>query len=269
MPLSDTEAYTPGHWGQVQRLIIRAANKAGFTASMVSENAAEDMIQASIVRNIYHNDVVVCDVSSLNPNVMLELGLRMATLLPLVLVFDGEKDYPFDIKNILREGYPKSLHIFKMETFVDNLAEKIKQVHEAQKNKEYAPFLSHFKEVTIEPARLESSTQSVNEALETILAEVASMRGDIKRLQHSPVKNASKQPSVISDMPALEREFFDRLYSALRDSITSSNKERIRKEIVDAVITELYKDSGQVFKQSRRRHIDAYSERVMSEPVGD
>jgi hypothetical protein len=184
MPLSDTVDYPSGHWAQVQRLIIRAAEKAGFTSSMVSENLAEDMIQASIVRNVYHNEVVVCDVSSLNPNVMLELGLRMATLLPLVLVFDGEKDYPFDIRSILHVRYPKGLNIFRMEAFVEELAEKIHKVNEAQKTKEYQPFLSHFKEVKIEPAQLNSTTQSVNEVLQSVVDGMASMRNQLKAIEN-------------------------------------------------------------------------------------
>jgi hypothetical protein len=196
MPLSDTEGYPSGHWAQVQRLIIRAAEKAGFTSSMVSENLAEDMIQASIVRNVYHNEVVVCDVSSLNPNVMLELGLRMATLLPLVLVFDGEKDYPFDIRSILHVRYPKGLNIFRMEAFVDELADKIQKVNEAQKSKEYQPFLSHFKEVKIEPAQLNSTTQSVNEVLQTVVDGMASMRNQLKAIERK-----SNSPDALMGLP--------------------------------------------------------------------
>jgi hypothetical protein len=101
MPIGDTPGYDPGHWLEVRRLIVRAAREAGYSAGMVSENDGQDVIHRSIVKNIYHNPLVVCDVSSLNPNVMLELGLRMANKKPLIIVFDGEGVYPFDIKNML------------------------------------------------------------------------------------------------------------------------------------------------------------------------
>lgn len=181
MPISDTPGYPPGHWLEVRKLIVRAAKQAGFTSTIVSENDGQDMIHASIVKNIYHNEVVICDVSSLNPNVMLELGLRMATKKPLIVVFDGENPYPFDIKNLMYADYPKGLHYFKVEEFVSKLATKITQVYEAEQAGSYKPFLSHFNDLMIEPSRLETNTQTIEQILMKLVGDVSEMKADVTK----------------------------------------------------------------------------------------
>jgi hypothetical protein len=260
MPLSDTDGYPPGHWAQVQKLIIRAGEKAGFTTAMVSENLAEDMIHASIVRNIYHNEVVVCDVSSLNPNVMMELGMRMSTLLPLVLVFDGEIKYPFDINSILHVRYPKGLNIFRMEDFVEELASKIRKVHEAQGKKEYQPFLSHFKEVTIEPAKLESSSQDFSTALQTLLGEVSSMRSELKSVQKN---SKTVDVSVSGDEDYNELSVAEK--AVVREVVSrymmpvNANEEIINSIYSEALYTvrrELY--DGKLIRKSKYNQLSNY-----------
>jgi hypothetical protein len=212
MPISDTPGYDPGHWLQVQRLIIRAAEQAGFTATMVSENEGQDMIHASIIKNIYHNPVVVCDVSSLNPNVMLELGLRMATKKPLVLVFDSENNYPFDIKNFIYEGYPKGLHFFKIEGFVDNLAGKIKQVYEAEKQGNYKPYLSHFNDVVIEESKLDVSTQTITDTLLSLASDVKGLKVDLQMSKNKYDRAARSDKMSQNSLPLHPLTLRERAY---------------------------------------------------------
>jgi hypothetical protein len=182
MPIGDTPGYDPGHWLEVRRLIVRAAKQAGYSAGMVSENDGQDVIHRSIVKNIYHNPLVVCDVSSLNPNVMLELGLRMANKKPLIVVFDGEGVYPFDIKNMLYIPYPKGLHHFKVEAFVEELTARMLQVTAADKTGKYEPFLNHFNDVVIEESRLGTTTQGMVETLTSLVEEVKSIKSDLQKL---------------------------------------------------------------------------------------
>jgi hypothetical protein len=182
MPISDSAGYDPGHWLEVRRLIVRAAQQAGYTAGMVSENDGQDVIHRSIVKNIYHNELVVCDVSSLNPNVMLELGLRMANKKPLIVVFDGEGVYPFDIKNMLYIPYPKGLHHFRVENFIQELTARMIQVAEAAKAGKYEPFLNHFNDVVIEESKLGTTTQSIAETLASLVDEIKSVKSDMQSI---------------------------------------------------------------------------------------
>jgi hypothetical protein len=207
MPISDTPGYDAGHWLYVRKLIIRAAKQAGFTAEMVSENAGEDMIHSSIIRNIYHNEIVVCDVSSLNPNVMLELGLRMATKKPIVLVFDRKENFPFDIKNFIYEAYPKDLHIFITEAFVDNLAATLKKVYESSELGTYRPYLSHFSDVTVEASKLDTTTLDITETLQKLVEGMADLRAERSRQQDRGSSGGSSSSSDISGLQfRLERD---------------------------------------------------------------
>jgi hypothetical protein len=180
MPISDTPGYDPGHWLEVRKLIARAARAAGYTARMVSDNDGQDAIQRSIVKNIYHNELVICDVSSRNPNVMLELGLRMANKKPLIIIFDGEGSYPFDINIMLRVNYPKGLRHARAEEFVQELTERIIQVTEAANAGKYEPLLSHFNDVVIEESRLGTTTKGLEETLISLAEEFKGMKAEIK-----------------------------------------------------------------------------------------
>ena len=53
--------------------------------------------------------MVVVDVSWKNPNVMFELGLRLAFDRPTIVVKDIETDYAFDTSPIVHVLYPRSL----------------------------------------------------------------------------------------------------------------------------------------------------------------
>jgi hypothetical protein len=223
MPISDSLGYDPGHWLEVRRLIVRAADQAGYTAGMVSENDGQDVIHRSIVKNIYHNELVVCDVSSLNPNVMLELGLRMANKKPLIVIFDGEGVYPFDIKNMLYIPYPKGLHHFKVENFVQELTARMMQVTQAEKDGKYEPFLNHFNDVVIEESRLGTTTQTMVETLANLVEEVKEIKTDLQKrpvgrdrvtLASRFTKDTSSQMSDVDIMEKILDEVLSSGFSA-------------------------------------------------------
>ncbi|MEY7102930.1 hypothetical protein AB9B90_27450, partial [Klebsiella pneumoniae] len=78
MPIADTDGYPKGHWQDVYAILSEAANAAGFKPNLVSFDSDVGVIQKRIVQNIYSNPIIICDISSRNPNVMLELGMRLA-----------------------------------------------------------------------------------------------------------------------------------------------------------------------------------------------
>lgn len=73
MPISPHADYPPDHWKDVLNIIIEAISETEFEAKLVSDDVAIGLIHDRIVTNIYNNEVVVCDVSSKNPNVCLNL----------------------------------------------------------------------------------------------------------------------------------------------------------------------------------------------------
>jgi hypothetical protein len=128
MPISSTDGCSAEHWSDVKAIITQAVESVGdpkFSVRLVSDADDIGVIQKRIVQNLYTADVVVCDVSGKNPNVMFELGMRLAFDKPTVIVKDDKTDYSFDTGIIEHVGYPRDLRFHRMVHFKSVLAEKI------------------------------------------------------------------------------------------------------------------------------------------------
>jgi hypothetical protein len=60
------------------------------------------MIQSTIINDLIEADLVIADVTEHNPNVMFELGMRIALEKPVVLMKAAGTGPLFDIDNMLR-----------------------------------------------------------------------------------------------------------------------------------------------------------------------
>ena len=148
MPIAEVAGYEIGHWEDVSNILNQVLLEMGFkeeNINIVSEDEGVGTIHKRIVNNIYNNDIVICDVSSRNPNVMFELGMRIAFDKPLVIIKDDCTDYCFDSGTIEHINYPKSLRFSKIEAFKDKLSRKIKgTISEARRSPEESPILKSF-----------------------------------------------------------------------------------------------------------------------------
>ncbi len=178
MPISAIDGCAETHWSDVQEIFTEAIEDAGFEANLVSNADDVGIIQKRIIQNLYENPVVVCDVSGKNPNVMFELGLRLAFDKPTIIVKDDKTAYSFDTSPIEHLEYPRDLRFSRIVEFKEKLADKIKATHErANSDSSYTTFLKHFGEFTIVKLdKKEIPTQ------EFILEELASIRQAIGRL---------------------------------------------------------------------------------------
>lgn len=145
MPIAANEVGSVEHWLHVRKIITDALNGTGFQVKMVSDSDEVNVIQNNIVTNIYSNDIVICDVSSRNPNVMFELGMRLTFDKPVVIIKDKDTPYSFDVGNIQHLEYPRSLNYVEIQHFQQALKEKTLSTLAASKVQGYSPFLSHYK----------------------------------------------------------------------------------------------------------------------------
>ena len=65
MPISAIDGCSEKHWEEVKGILTDAIESAGYEANLVSNADDVGIIQKRIVQNLYDNDIVVCDVSSL------------------------------------------------------------------------------------------------------------------------------------------------------------------------------------------------------------
>ncbi len=148
MPISALDGCTAEHWTEVKHIICDAVESIAdlkFTVKLVSDEEDVGVIQKRIVQNIYNSDIIVCDVSGKNPNVMFELGMRLAFDKPTVIVKDDKTDYAFDTGIIEHITYPRDLRFARIVAFKMALAEKILATHRAATNNpEHSTFLKNF-----------------------------------------------------------------------------------------------------------------------------
>jgi hypothetical protein len=128
MPISAIDGLTASHWAEVLEIIKDAVGSIEvprLVANLVSDADEIGVIHRRIVQNIYSNDIVICDVSGKNPNVMLELGMRLAFDKPVVIVKDDKTEFIFDTGMIEHVGYQRDLRFSNIVDFKNRLAAKI------------------------------------------------------------------------------------------------------------------------------------------------
>ena len=97
MPISDQDGYDKGHFNRVyEHLIKPACIKAGFKPIRADEEVKTNYIVVDIIRKILDSEMVLCDLSAKNPNVLYELGLRQAFNRKVVLIKDKKTNRIFE-----------------------------------------------------------------------------------------------------------------------------------------------------------------------------
>ena len=85
-----------------------------------------ELIHGEIISNIETAELVLCDMSILNPNVFFELGIRTALNKPVCLIKDDiTPKIPFDTAIINHHTYSSALNPWVLEKEIDNLSNHI------------------------------------------------------------------------------------------------------------------------------------------------
>lgn len=145
MPFTErTGQYPKGYFDEVlKHLITPAAVKANFTAK-TAKKAGSEVIQSTIVNELDSADLVIVDLTEHNPNVLFELGMRIAFNKPVCLIRAKGTAPIFDIDHMLRVyDYDPNLWASTLEQDVPALSEHIA---ETWKNKETRSYLSILRE---------------------------------------------------------------------------------------------------------------------------
>lgn len=202
MPISTLDGCSEGHWSDVLEIIIEAIEFAGFEGNLVSNADDVGIIQKRIIQNLYENPIVVCDVSGKNPNVMFELGMRLAFDKPTIIIKDDKTSYSFDTSPIEHIEYPRDLRFSRIVDFKAKLAEKIKATFEkSTTDASYTTFLKHFGEFKV--AKIDKREVS---GQEFIIDELKNIRMGMRRLERNQLgRDAIYRDSF--DLPSSDEDF--------------------------------------------------------------
>jgi len=133
MPFTDPIGYEEGHFQRVYNGIIEpACKKAGFVPHKVNDDNRTNLIIAEIIRQIIESDIVLCDLSSKNPNVLYELGIRQAFNKKVVLIKDDKTDRIFDIQGLNTIDYSHNLRYDEVASNIDTVSNSLKSTYESQ-----------------------------------------------------------------------------------------------------------------------------------------
>ncbi len=243
MPISSIDNCTKEHWVEVKKIIFEAIQAANFTPSLVSDADDSGVIQKRIVQNIYDNDIVVCDVSCKNPNVMFELGMRLAFDKPTIIVMDDNTNYSFDTSVIEHLSYPRNLSYYQILDFQKKLSNKITATFsKAKDDPNYTTFLKHFGEFDV--AHIEKKKGTLDEAILSKLNDLSIQITSIQRqrLSTQPPLPLQKEKEIqalaLRDALRTEIERFCSV-NGIKDEYVILDNERL----FNALLTNVLKSS--------------------------
>ncbi|MEO8905144.1 MAG: hypothetical protein ABI627_26790 [Polyangiaceae bacterium] len=127
MPFGERKTDRPdGFFSEVLKQIIAPAGRnAGFRV-VTARKRGSDVIHATIVNGLIDADMVVVDLTEHNPNVLFELGVRLAHDKPVALIRATGTAPIFDVDHMLRvEEYSPCLWPSTVETDLPKIQEHI------------------------------------------------------------------------------------------------------------------------------------------------
>lgn len=128
MPFVEKNELRPaGFFSEVLRSLLTPA---GVAAGFIVETAnrqGSDVIQSTIVNDLLEADLVIADLTDHNPNVLFELGVRIAEDKPVVLVKATGTGRIFDVDNMMRVyEYSANLWQSTVEKDLTEITEHVK-----------------------------------------------------------------------------------------------------------------------------------------------
>ncbi|RWX52731.1 hypothetical protein [Photobacterium chitinilyticum] len=216
MPISDQAGYDSGHFHLVYEDIICPAIKAaGMVPIRADESKGTNLIQLDILKRVIDSPITICDISSKNPNVFYELGMRQAFDLPTVLLKDDITDAPFDISVLRYCSYSKEMRHRQVLEAVKSLTDSLIETYNNRDNKSEINSLIRLLEIS-SPAQVPNNDLSGQEReeklvslkLDTILqgfenvtSQLRTLDTEVKMINNQTSQTPSPQPP--SDLSGL------------------------------------------------------------------
>ena len=161
------------HFYHVLEYLFKPALAKGGYDAVSPISTGSELIHAEIIRNLEVCDLVLCDISALNPNVFFELGIRTSLNKPVVMVKDNlTPSIPFDTGSINTYTYDANLQAWSIGAEIAKLAEHISTSEE--KSQGSNPLWRYFglKQLA-EPAQIDNPEEA---KLDLLIAELSELR---------------------------------------------------------------------------------------------
>lgn len=197
MPIADVDGYPQGHFRHVyEDIIMPGCAAAGYKSIRADEVKASNLIHLDILRKLIEAPIAVCDLSSRNPNVLFELGIRQAFDKPVVLIQEKGTPRIFDIAPLRYLEYSQDMKYHEVLRTQKELAEAIQATAAADADE--GNVNSIVKLLALDNAARIPELKNGKEffAIELVQAEVREMRKLIEMTMQDSRRH-SKRPSLI------------------------------------------------------------------------
>ncbi len=268
MPISAIDGCSPEHWLEVKSIFLEATSNISnynFQTAIVSEAEESGIIQKRIVQNIYNSDIVICDVSGKNPNVMFELGMRLAFDKPTVIVKDDKTNYTFDTSIIEHLEYPRDLRFHKIIKFQEQLKGKlIATLKESIENPDHSTFLKsfgQFKVATLSEHEV-TADKAILQNIEELRNDVYMLRKDYRLKQDKSVKYPLE--ARIKTTMVIDDSFKELNANSLYDVV---NEIDLYDRVKNSIEPNRYFDSEDEFKIFYNWMLESYEEKSKNKDI--
>lgn len=177
----------PDHFRHVfEHLLKPAVETAGYDA-IPPEADGSEIIHASIIRNLETADMVLADMSSLNPNVFFEFGVRTSLNLPISVICDENvQRLPFDTGIINALRYSGLMRAWSVQSDIESISKHIISTATASKSKNM--MWKYFGLSTT--ASAPKSDASVEGKLDLVLAKIQAIESRNREIENSAIINS-------------------------------------------------------------------------------
>jgi hypothetical protein len=252
MPIGDVPPYEAGHFRRVYEHIIKpACAKAGFEPVRADEVERTNLIILDVLRRILKADVVLCDLSGRNPNVMYELGIRQAFNKPVVLIKDSQTDRVFDIQGLRDIEYDATLRIDRTNAAVTAIASSLTNTADGDQQEVNSLIQLLGVQAATVPQRTEISGETG--LILNALTDIGKRLGNLEQAS-APARPPAKPPKVNTD--------FDDFPGALSEYTVGGTVRNAKLgqgtvlEIKDGVVTARFKAGVKKFKDGDPEYDD-------------
>lgn len=235
MPFTDGEGYEKGHFLRVFEDVIEpAVKKCGYNAQRADQVQQTNLIHIDILHKLLDAPICICDLSTRNPNVLFELGIRQAFDKPVVLIQEKGTPKIFDITMLRILEYSKEMKYRDVLEIQNQLSDAINATIEAEKDS--ANVNSIVKLLSINPAIIPHLDKENKEDLTIDL--LSSQVGDVRRM----LEMALSDPKGLSHIRNFATVEFERISRKLEELKDLKNKGKLANEDYFKALDELRED---------------------------
>jgi hypothetical protein len=216
MPIADPDGYDKGHFSKVYEDIFKpACEKSNFKPIRADEVKQTNLIHLDILQKLIDSPMAICDLSSRNPNVLFELGLRQAFDKPTVLVQENGTPKIFDIAPLRYTEYRKELRYRDVLEDQESIAKAISATKESTSKGDGVNSIVSILSLA-KPATLKEVAEGDSSGLlQLVRAEMSEMRSDFRRAMFT-FESANTRAIVSGDGSSAS---FRRRIAEARDSL--------------------------------------------------